>query len=150
MSPVIARRVAAVHALARRPAVLSLLPASVRSYASPAEEPDPQLAGYPQLPWVSRQTLPPKGWQDEQMRRNFGETLHEQEEVLSMWGPDPAPLPPQKALKQFLLAAAGFVGVGYFIKEKGVPEIPAVRREYPYEGLVVELGGQQARAELRK
>lgn len=75
MSSAIVRRVPAVHALARRPPVRSLLPASARTYASPSEEPDPQLAGYPQLPWVSRQTLPPRGWQDEQLRRNFGETV---------------------------------------------------------------------------
>ena len=75
MSSAIARRVTAAHALARRSPARPLLPASARTYASPAEEPDPQLAGYPQLPWVSRQTLPPRGWQDEQMRRNFGETV---------------------------------------------------------------------------
>ncbi|KAF8737607.1 hypothetical protein AX14_012601 [Amanita brunnescens Koide BX004] len=135
MSSAIVRRVAA-HTVARRPPVLTL----ARPYASRAEEPDTQLTDYPKLPWVSRQTLPPRGWQDEQMRRNFGETLHEQEEVLSMWGPDPPPLPPQEALKQLLLAALGFATVGYLIKEN-VPEMPAVRRQYPHDGLVVELGG---------
>ncbi|KAF8632284.1 hypothetical protein AX15_002020 [Amanita polypyramis BW_CC] len=112
-----------------------------RSYASTPQNHDPQLSDYPQLPWVSRQTLPPRGWQDEQMRRNFGETLHEQDEVLSMWGPDPAPLPPQDALKQLMFAALGFVGVGYIIKEHLVPDLPAVRRQYPFDGLVTELGG---------
>lgn len=60
-----------------------------------------------------------------------------------MWGPDPPPLPPHEALKQFLLAAVGFIGVGILIKEKLVPEMPAVRRQYPHDGLVAELGGQQ-------
>ena len=68
------RRVAAVHAVARRLLVLPLLPASARPYASRAEEPD-ELTDYPKLPWVSKQTLPPRGWQDQQMRRNFGETV---------------------------------------------------------------------------
>ena len=58
-----------------------------------------------------------------------------------MWGPDPAPLPPQDALKQFIVAALGFVGVGYIIKEHLVPEAPAVRRQYPVDGLANEEGG---------
>ena len=39
------------------------------------DDPDPQLAGYPQLPNVSRQTLPARGWWDMQMRRNMGDTV---------------------------------------------------------------------------
>ncbi|PFH52924.1 hypothetical protein AMATHDRAFT_55791 [Amanita thiersii Skay4041] len=144
MSSAIVRRVAGTHtALSRQFPLLfrQSTPAFSRSYASGVEEPDPQLNGYPQLPWVSRQSLPPKGWNDDLMRRNYGDTLHEQEEVLSMWGPDVAPLPPQTALKQFLLAAAGFVGFGYFIRDYITPDVPAIRREYPYDGLVTELGG---------
>ena len=38
-------------------------------------EKDPQLNGYPELPNVSRQRLPPTGWWDNQMRRNFGDTV---------------------------------------------------------------------------
>lgn len=60
-----------------------------------------------------------------------------------MWGPDPPPLPPHEALKQLLLAAVGFIGVGILIKERLVPEMPAVRRQYPHDGLVAELGGLQ-------
>ena len=51
----------------------------LRRYATPAvfhkKELDPQLNGYPQLPDVSRQTLPPRGWWDIQMRRNLGDTV---------------------------------------------------------------------------
>ena len=36
---------------------------------------DPQLGDYPALPDVSRATLPPTGWWDNQMRRNFGDTV---------------------------------------------------------------------------
>lgn len=53
-----------------------------RSYATTStpvkygpEEKDPQLNGYPELPDVSRQRLPPTGWWDTQMRRNFGDTV---------------------------------------------------------------------------
>jgi NADH dehydrogenase (ubiquinone) 1 beta subcomplex subunit 8 len=67
--------------------------------------------------------------------------LHEQDEVLSMWGPDIPPLSPYKALAQFSIAVVGFVGFGFLVKEVFTPDVPAVRREYPYSGLVTELGG---------
>ncbi|TFK74103.1 hypothetical protein BDN72DRAFT_886500 [Pluteus cervinus] len=114
-----------------------------RTYATPSQEPDPQLGDYPQLPWVSRQTLPAKGWDDPLLRRNFGDTLHEQEEVLSMWGPDVAPIPPKQALFQFTLAALGFVSFGLLVKNVLAQEPPAIRREYPFDGLVTELGGHE-------
>ena len=50
-------------------------PVALRTYASQVQEADPQLADYPRLPWVSRQRLPPKGWWDPQMRRNFGDAV---------------------------------------------------------------------------
>jgi NADH-ubiquinone oxidoreductase ASHI subunit (CI-ASHI or NDUFB8) len=52
-----------------------------RAYSTPIEydprprEPDPQLNGYPELPYVNLQHRPPKGWWDIQGRRNFGETV---------------------------------------------------------------------------
>ncbi|PPQ83457.1 hypothetical protein CVT25_007048 [Psilocybe cyanescens] len=136
-SSIIRRAVVARPALRNR-TVLN----SIRLYATPSnEEYDPQLNGYPQLPWKSRQELPPLGWQDPLYRRNFGDTLHEQEEVLSMWGPDTPPIAPNAAVRQFLLAVAGFVAAGFTIKYVLLQEPPAVRREYPYDGLVKELGG---------
>ncbi|KAI6108073.1 Ndufb8, NADH dehydrogenase 19kDa subunit [Pisolithus sp. B1] len=89
---------------------------------------DPQLAGYPELPWVSNQSLPARGWWDQQERRNFGDPVHEYDEVLSMWGPDYS-------------ASSGFVAFGLLCKYALVPERPTVPREYPYSGLVRELGG---------
>jgi hypothetical protein len=51
----------------------------VRTYATPVEfkqpEHDPQLGDYPQLPAISNQRRPPKGWWDNQERKNFGETV---------------------------------------------------------------------------
>jgi hypothetical protein len=48
----------------------------LRPYSQLAQkELDPQLNGYPQLPNVSRQSLPPHGWWDFQMRRNRGDTV---------------------------------------------------------------------------
>ncbi|KAF8554629.1 hypothetical protein OG21DRAFT_1462274 [Imleria badia] len=108
---------------------------------SAAQEKDPQLGDYPELPWQSRQTLPPRGWWDQQMRRNFGDPVPEYEEVLSMWGPDISAVPPRTALFQFTLAASAFVGFGFLCKFVLVPERPTVPREYPFSGLVQELGG---------
>ena len=39
------------------------------------EDDDPQLADYPRLPYVSKQTRPALGWEDLQFRQNFGETV---------------------------------------------------------------------------
>ncbi|KAI6155167.1 Ndufb8, NADH dehydrogenase 19kDa subunit [Pisolithus tinctorius] len=109
--------------------------------ASKPHESDPQLAGYPELPWVSNQSLPARGWWDQQERRNFGDPVHEYEEVLSMWGPDIPHVPPRKALFQFSLAASGFIAFGLLCKYTLAPERPTVPREYPYSGLIRELGG---------
>ncbi|KAL0954510.1 hypothetical protein HGRIS_003477 [Hohenbuehelia grisea] len=126
---------------ARSKTLLIASSARTRTYsAQPSDEVDPQLNGYPQLPFESRQYLPAKGWQDELMRRNYGDTLHEKDELLSMWGPDIPPIEPSTALFRFTLAALGFVTAGLVIKAS-VPEMPAVRREYPFSGLVTELGG---------
>lgn len=58
-----------------------------------------------------------------------------------MWGPDPPPLPPQAAFRQFAAVFAGFVAFGFVVKEFLTPEAPAIRRMYPYNGLVREMGG---------
>ncbi|KAG1841669.1 Ndufb8, NADH dehydrogenase 19kDa subunit [Suillus subalutaceus] len=124
---------------------LKLSPLLWRAYATPAtfkpQEKDPQLGDYPDLPWISNQELPARGWWDQQMRRNFGDPIQEYDEVLSMWGPDAPPVPPHKALFQLSLAISAFVGFGFLCKYMLVPERPTVPREYPYSGLVRELGG---------
>ena len=58
-----------------------------------------------------------------------------------MWGPDIAHVPPRNALLQFSLAASAFVTFGFLCKYAFVPDRPTVPREYPYSGLVRELGG---------
>jgi hypothetical protein len=58
-----------------------------------------------------------------------------------MWGPDVPPVPPHIALYQFSLVAFGFIGFGFFCKYALVPDKPAVPREYPFSGLITELGG---------
>ncbi|KAL0577128.1 hypothetical protein V5O48_004842 [Marasmius crinis-equi] len=110
-----------------------------------AEEPEEPtiLTEYPDVPAINRQYLPPKGWQDNQMRRNYGDPLHEQEELHSMWSPDIPTIDPNLALKRFAMAFLGFAGAFMLIKEVGTPEPHFVRRTYPYGGLVKELGGTE-------
>lgn len=57
-----------------------------------------------------------------------------------MWGLDVPVVPPDQALRQFTVVALGFVAFG-FLCTKIVPDRPAVAREYPFSGLVTELGG---------
>ncbi|KAF7424194.1 hypothetical protein PC9H_009498 [Pleurotus ostreatus] len=143
LSSTVVRRVAGARAAASRPLVQCAQPSLLgrRAYATPPkEETDPQLLGYPQLPFTSSQYLPAKGWQDSLMRRNYGDTLHDKDEILSMWGPDIPPIEPSRALFQFTLVALGFVTFG-LIAKYNVPEMPSIRREYPFSGLVTELGG---------
>merc|ERR1712093_555956 len=106
-------------------------------------ERDPQLAGlgYPQLPQVSRQLRPAKaGWWDEQERINFGETLPESDDTLSMWAPDVHKIPASKAAFH-LSVAAGCIALFASLVYVATPERPGIKRTYPYDGLVKELSG---------
>jgi hypothetical protein len=58
-----------------------------------------------------------------------------------MWGPDIPTVPPHTALYQFSLVALGFVSFGIFCKYALVPDRPATPRDYPFSGLITELGG---------
>ncbi len=60
-----------------------------------------------------------------------------------MWGPDAPLVPPQTATRWFSIAVLGFVGLGVIVNYAHF-EIPAVRREYPFSGLVSELGSLEA------
>ncbi|KAH8086904.1 hypothetical protein HD553DRAFT_282789 [Filobasidium floriforme] len=126
---------------ARRAEVTPLQPLDVVEVSrNPGALPDPQLDGYPELPYVSLQRRVPKGWWDNQERRNFGETLHEQEDSLSMWSPDAHPMPASWALTQMIMAFTTMAGFGYLVYLTKM-ESPAAKRSYPYNGLEAELGG---------
>ncbi|KAK6910033.1 NADH dehydrogenase (ubiquinone) 1 beta subcomplex 8 [Kwoniella mangroviensis CBS 10435] len=108
---------------------------------TPGEEIDPQLNGYPQLPYVSIQAREPFGWWDRQERKNFGEVMHEEEDAIGMWGPDVHKTSPQSALFQ-LSVAFSLIGLASYVLIKNRPERPVAQRTYPYNGLEKELGGQ--------
>ncbi|KZS94258.1 Ndufb8, NADH dehydrogenase 19kDa subunit [Sistotremastrum niveocremeum HHB9708] len=131
---------------ARRPTLL-------RSYATPVEylpkEADPQLNGYPELPRTSLQTRSPYGWWDIQGRRNYGETLHAEHDQLDMFGPDISKVPPRTAARQLGIASASLLAFAWIVYTFK-PESPAVPRQYPYSGLVKELGGLQENKALEE
>ncbi|KAG8778404.1 hypothetical protein FRB91_009229 [Serendipita sp. 411] len=110
----------------------------------PGPFPDPQIGDYPQPEGVSNQMKDPKGWWDTQYRRNFGETLHEQDEVLNMFSPDlpHANIHPRTALAQASIAFTIIGGIMVFLGYNA-PQMPATRRAFPRDGLVDELGGWQ-------
>jgi NADH dehydrogenase (ubiquinone) 1 beta subcomplex subunit 8 len=67
--------------------------------------------------------------------------MHEHEELYSMWGPDIAHVAPATALNHFAIALSGFVAFGFLCNYVLTPDRPAVPRQYPFNGLVRELGG---------
>lgn len=58
-----------------------------------------------------------------------------------MWGPDIPHVDPATALRHFTIAASGFVAFGLLCNYALVPERPAIPRQFPFDGLVKELGG---------
>ncbi|KAK4683418.1 NADH dehydrogenase (ubiquinone) 1 beta subcomplex subunit 8, partial [Tremellales sp. Uapishka_1] len=127
----------------RRLASTSSSTSQISTRLAPGEEIDPQLDGYPQLPWVSLQTREPKGWWDQQERKNFGEVMHEEEDALGMWSPDVFKTSGPSALLQISLAFGGIAIFGYFLSQTA-PSRPVAARSYPFGGLEKELGGKNA------
>jgi hypothetical protein len=58
-----------------------------------------------------------------------------------MHGPDVPVVEPKKALRWFTIATLSFITFGFMCRDVFIPDMPAIRREYPYDGLVTELGG---------
>ena len=57
-----------------------------------------------------------------------------------MWGPDAPHVPPERAARNFGIAVATFTTIAILAK-LNVPDRPSAHRQYPYSGLVTELGG---------
>ncbi|KAF9927763.1 hypothetical protein FBU30_002880 [Linnemannia zychae] len=142
-------------ALATRTASMSTSAPSLYNKADPAIPGDPtgllpgdkvtgetQIGSYPNMPMYNQQWRDGNasaGYWDKQDRRNFGETVPEEDEVLNIWSPDVWAFPASLGVKRLLQAAAFFLGIGYLIAETQ-PEPHFTRRSYPYDGLVKELG----------
>ena len=103
-----------------------------------------QNGGYINPPRVKRQFRDPYGdWWDKQERRNYGEPVHEDNDILGMFSPEEyTHVTPGTAILQLtcfvgvVLGLCGVVSLFY-------PDTPAVPREFE-GGLERELGGPGA------
>ncbi|CAG8526010.1 1996_t:CDS:2 [Scutellospora calospora] len=102
---------------------------------------DPQIGDYPNLPVEFKLDRPPLGWDDLQNRRNFGEPLHEEEEILNVWSFDRYDISFGDAATQ-LLTFFALLGVYMFAIKQTDNEPPAIKKQYPYNGLRDEMGGE--------
>ncbi|KAJ9194256.1 hypothetical protein DTO164E3_5655 [Paecilomyces variotii] len=113
--------------------------------ASTAENDDPgQNGNYPNPPRLKRAFRDPYGdWFDKQERRNFGEPLHEDNDILNVFSPEQyTHVTSGKAILSigtFVAAFLGFCGLVSFY----YPDKPSVPRTFP-DGLEKELGGPGA------
>ncbi|KAH6847203.1 NADH dehydrogenase-like protein [Chaetomium sp. MPI-CAGE-AT-0009] len=110
---------------------------------TPAEDPD-MNGGYINPPRIKRQFRDPHAdWWDKQERRNFGEPVHEDHDILGMFSPwEYTWIGTGKGLFQIGVFVAVFLSVCY-----GVKLTYSDRRSYPREfegGLERELGGAGA------
>ncbi|OBZ84993.1 NADH dehydrogenase [ubiquinone] 1 beta subcomplex subunit 8, mitochondrial [Choanephora cucurbitarum] len=136
-----ALNVRAMMNITRQPiAVTSVRPQSTLSTGEVIE--DPQIGDYPNLPRISAQERGPFGWDDPQDKRNFGEPVHEEDEIMGVWAPDLHTYSPHKAAAQLALAFGIFGGIATLVY-KTYPESPVVKRTYPYNGLTEEFGERE-------
>lgn len=103
-----------------------------------------QNGGYINPPAVKRQHRDPHAdWWDKQERRNFGEPVHEDDDILAIFTPeDYTHIKPGKGF--FLLGCwiASFLGLCQVVSIY-YPDTPSVPREFP-DGMERELGGPNA------
>ena len=109
-----------------------------------ATDPGMRLGDYPIYPWISVQELPATGWWDNQERRNKDTPLHEEDDSLSIWMYDVVEYngkyTDNEILVQFLIGVGLMAGAVYLSFLYG-PESPAAPKQYPYDNLYLEWGG---------
>ncbi|EYE94156.1 uncharacterized protein EURHEDRAFT_413376 [Aspergillus ruber CBS 135680] len=117
----------------------------VRSLGASAELDDPlQNGNYQNPPRVKRQFRDPYGgWWDQQERRNFGEPVHEENEILGIFSPEQyTHVTPRKGLFQIGCFIAAVFGLSAVVAQF-YPDKPSVPQTFP-DGLEKELGGAHA------
>ncbi|KAI1437651.1 NADH:ubiquinone oxidoreductase 20.1kD subunit [Xylaria sp. CBS 124048] len=110
-----------------------------------SEAEDPEMnGGYENPPPIPRQFRDPHGdWWDKQERRNFGEPLHEDNDMLGMFSPHHYTwINARDGLAQVGVFIAVLLGVCWVVG-KVYPDKPAFPREFE-AGLQRELGGPGA------
>ncbi|KAI9855492.1 MAG: hypothetical protein M1824_006088 [Vezdaea acicularis] len=106
---------------------------------------DPNMnGGYQQPPPIKRQFRDPYGdWWDKQERRNYGEPVHEDNDILGVFSPEEyTHTPPGKGALQLGTFVAAVLGL-CFVVSRFYPDKPSVPKEYE-GGLDRELGGEGA------
>ncbi|WQF84336.1 Putative NADH dehydrogenase [ubiquinone] 1 beta subcomplex subunit 8 [Colletotrichum destructivum] len=100
--------------------------------------------GYINPPFIKRQFRDPHGdWWDKQERRNFGEPVHEDHDLLGMFSPfEYTWTSTGKGLLQIGAFVVAFFGVCGVVAAN-YPDKPSYPREFP-DGLERELGGASA------
>ncbi|KAL9120301.1 MAG: hypothetical protein Q9187_003144 [Circinaria calcarea] len=125
----------------RRPGYgMCSLPSALRTQGSERQ----QNGGYVNPPAQKRQFRDPYGdWWDKQERRNYGEPVHEDNDILGMFSPEEyTHVKSGTAFLQlgcFVATVLGFCGVASLY----YPDKPSAPRTFP-EGLSKELGGPGA------
>ncbi|KAL2214870.1 hypothetical protein M432DRAFT_628126 [Thermoascus aurantiacus ATCC 26904] len=142
----LSRRILAGHLprLAVRHAVPRASFSQMRPLAQ-AEVDDPDMNGnYPNPPRVKRAFRDPYGdWWDKQERRNFGEPVHEDNDILGVFSPEQyTHVTPGKAFLHLSCFVAAFLGLCGAVSLL-YPDKPSVPRTFP-DGLEKELGGPNA------
>lgn len=104
-----------------------------------------QNGGYVNPPRLKRSLRDPyEDWWDKQERRNYGEPVHEDNDMLGVFSLEEySQWTAGKAFRWFVgyfAATAAFAGVIYVY---AYPQKPSVKRTFP-DGLEAELGGQGA------
>ncbi|CRG91521.1 NADH dehydrogenase (ubiquinone) 1 beta subcomplex 8 [Talaromyces islandicus] len=116
-----------------------------RALRATVEDEDPHLNGnYPNPPAIKRQFRDPNGqWWDKQERRNFGEPIHEDNDILGVFSPEQYNhVTSKKAFLSIGTFVAGFLGFCGLVSMY-YPDKPSTPRTFP-NGLEKELGGTEA------
>ncbi|KAK9459681.1 uncharacterized protein V1516DRAFT_542083 [Lipomyces oligophaga] len=108
----------------------------------PNTKSDERLAGdYPELPYEYHQHRDPYAKYDmQQLRRNFNEPLHEDDDMINMWSPDVHDVVPSHIALRFILGFFAVFSATAYGLSFAAPERPSIPRVYA-DGLYKELGG---------
>ncbi|MCJ1272864.1 hypothetical protein MMC21_000653 [Puttea exsequens] len=131
--------------LLRKTTSVPPIPHSQARHLSQEDIDDPNMnGGYINPPRIKRQFRDPYAdWWDKQERRNYGEPVHEDNDILGMFSPEEyTHVSPRKALAQIGVFIAAVVGL-YGVVSVNYADKPAVDRGFE-GGLDRELGGEEA------